>query len=88
VDNVMAMMVEVEYKVAGDRRKWTTADISTPIFDPPVDFDIADQQTVTVEFGCYLSEPIPDGVTIRVTAGVRIAGRVKGNNKEWYYSSQ
>lgn len=49
-------------------------------FDPAPYFLVDDQQVVSFS-GCRLSEPIADGAQVRVTAKVRIFGRINGNGK-------
>jgi len=81
------LAVEVQYRVPGG--SWTYMEINdeTCSFNPEPLFLVVDQQNVTFS-GCETATAIPADATIRITAKVKIFGRIKGEGKAdgWFLS--
>ena len=82
------LAIEVQYRLAGGGG-WESVQVveESCSFAPSPNFQIVDQQGVSFS-GCTLAEPIPDDATVRVTALVKIFGRIKGKGKadSWFLS--
>ncbi len=80
------------YKASGEK-SWTPVgdgEIQDLKYSQAPYFQIADGESVTVTFECdlNLSEGLPAGATLKVTAGVQISSRSHGvHDWGWYYSS-
>ena len=81
------LAISVEYRIPGGG--WIPVVIveDSCVFNPSPLFLVVDQQSVNFS-NCELTEVIPDGATVRVTAEVKIFGRIKGKGKadSWFLS--
>ncbi|MFV9691260.1 MAG: Ig-like domain-containing protein [Desulfobacteria bacterium] len=84
---IVDMQIEVQYRLPGAGWTYVVVNEGSCSFNPSANFLVVDQQSVDFS-GCELAELIPDGATVRVTANVKIFGRIKGKGKAdgWFLS--
>ena len=77
------MRIAVQYR-SSELKQWTSVDVTSCTFNPSATFLVTDTKSVSFS-GCILADDIAADATVRVTANVKIYGRIKGKKTDGWY---